>query len=91
MSQQNEAPGSDSVLPWRPGDVILAADGHLYIRAREELTVGGMWPWHEGISDAASSTYEGGTADADLKRPVTLLIRDGQPLGGVTVDEQASG
>jgi hypothetical protein len=91
MSQQNEAPSSDSVLPWQPGDVILSADGHLYVRAREELTVGGMWPWHEGLGDVASETYEGGTADADLKRPVTLLIRDGRPLGGVTVDDQAPG
>jgi hypothetical protein len=88
MSQQNEAPGSGSVLPWQPGDVILSADGHLYVRVSEELTVGGMWPWHEGVSEVTPGTYEGSTADADLKHPVTLLVRDGQPLGGVTVAGQ---
>lgn len=90
MSQQSEAPGSGDVLPWQPGDVILAADGHLYVRAREELTVGGTWPWHDGLKEVTSAAYEGGTADADVKRPVTLLIRGGQPLGGVAVDDQAT-
>jgi hypothetical protein len=91
MSQQNESPGSDGVLPWRPGDVILSADGHLYVRAREERTVGGMWPWHEGVGEVVANTVEGGTADADVKHPVTLLIRDGRPVGGATVDDQAPG
>jgi hypothetical protein len=91
MSQQNEAASSGDVLPWRPGDVILSADGHLYVRVREEHTVGGMWPWHEGVGEAVANTVEGSAADADVTFPVTLLIRDGRPVGGVTVDDRTPG
>jgi len=79
------------MLPWRPGDVILSADQRLFIRAHEGWTGNGRWPWHEGADSAPTNGYEapeGGTEDADVQRPVTLLIRGGRPLGGVVIDDR---
>jgi hypothetical protein len=85
--------GRTSPLPWQPGDVILSADRNLYIRARE-CDVADGWPWRSGVYDApadGTGIGEGGTADSEVHRPVTLLIRDGLPLGGVTVDDHREG
>lgn len=79
------------VLPWQPGDVILSADRSLYIRVCDDNSGGGRWPWHDGVDCVPTDGYptpEGGTADYLVQRPVTLLIRDGKPLGGVTIDDQ---
>lgn len=80
-----------AVLPWQPGDVILSADRRLFIRSGDGSTGGGRWPWHEGVEYVPAGGPggpEGGTPDEDVRRPVTLLIRAGRPLGGVVTDDR---
>lgn len=67
---------------FQPGDVVLAADGALYIRASQNP----MYPWGDANQNL-DGHVEGGVADADVVRPLVLLVRDGTPLGGRLVNE----
>ncbi|MFD3573857.1 hypothetical protein [Streptomyces sp. NPDC058644] len=73
---------------WRPGDVVLDADGE--IRIRSEHT---KWVWdypNEGSTRAnfgGPFVPEGGLEEKDLRRPLTLLVRDGQAVAGRVIDE----
>ncbi|GHI91716.1 hypothetical protein [Streptomyces olivaceus] len=73
---------------WRPGDVVLDAAGNLRIRSAHP-----KWVWDypdEGsLRDAFGHLRapDGGLEDADVPRPLTLLVRDGQPVGGRVIEE----
>lgn len=73
---------------WLPGDVVLDADGDVWQRASEEDAAAG-WPWHQGVEYVRShgmvEVPEGATADKELARPLTLLVRAGQPVQTVVV------
>ncbi|MEU3289911.1 hypothetical protein [Streptomyces longwoodensis] len=75
---------------WRSGDVVLDADGNLRVRSAHPL-----WVWDypdEGSTRAAQGgpqIPEGGLAEHDVKRPLTLLVRDGQAVAGRQIDESA--
>lgn len=81
------------MLPWQPGDVVMAADRSLYIRCSEGNDGGGRWPWSQGagyVPEISDQGVGGGsTADEDVPRPLTLIIRGGLPLGGVVIDDRA--
>jgi len=70
------------VLPWRTGDLIFDANGDLFQRADEDQVAQG-WPW--GSAESRSGSVD----EAHPRRPVTLLVRDGRPIGGVEVDDRA--
>lgn len=71
-------------LPWQTGDLVLAADGHLWIRAYPEDTAKG-WPW--GHSTETIGASSGAVEENHPARPLTLLVRDGQAVGGTVVAE----
>lgn len=70
------------VLPWRTGDLILDAAGGLFQRADEDQVAEG-WPW--GYAESSSGSVEEGHP----RRPLTLLVRDGKPIGGTEIDDRA--
>lgn len=74
--------GPRDVLPWRPGDLIFDARGRLFQRADEDQAAEG-WPW--GSAESRSGSVE----EEYPQRPVTLLVRDGRPVGGIEVDDRA--
>lgn len=67
-------------LPWRTGDLVIADDGQLWQRANEESVAEG-WPW------APPEGSEGSMHESHPPRPLTLLVRDGKPVGGAQIDE----
>ncbi|MGW1553652.1 hypothetical protein [Streptomyces sp. NPDC002346] len=67
---------------WQPGDVVLDADGALYIRASGNP----VYPWGDA-NQHLGGHIEGGVADTDVARPLALLVRDGIPVGGRTINE----
>lgn len=81
MSEVHKITAIDGV--WRPGDVVLDADGNIRVRSASP-----QWPWdypNEGFTRDAfggTSVPEGGLKDEDLERPLTLLVRDGQAVVG---------
>ncbi|MEV0256394.1 hypothetical protein AB0H82_19290 [Streptomyces sp. NPDC050732] len=74
---------------WRPGDVVLDADGNL--RVRTEHT---RWPWdypNEGGTRSqfgGASVPEGGLEELEPIRPLTLLVREGHAVGGHVAKEE---
>ncbi|MCY0947168.1 hypothetical protein [Streptomyces antarcticus] len=73
---------------WKPGDVVLTADGELRIRA----TNNPIYPWgypNEGSlrSEFGEPHFEGALREEDVARPLTLLVRDGIAVGGRLVEE----
>ncbi|MCM2391699.1 hypothetical protein [Streptomyces albipurpureus] len=80
MSDVHKIHSFDAV--WQPGDVVLAADGALYIRASQNP----MYPWGDA-SQSLGQHVEGGVADGDVVRPLILLVRDGVTLGGRLIHE----
>lgn len=68
---------------WRPGDVVLDADGNLRVRSARP-----RWVWdYPDEGRTRSHVPEGGLEEHDVPRPLTLLVRDGLPVGGRVVDE----
>lgn len=73
---------------WRPGDVVLDADGNLRVRSAHA-----KWVWDypdEGSTlDAFGSPRvpDGGLEDSDVRRPLVLLVRDGQAVAGRPLEE----
>lgn len=76
-----ESGSPSDVLPWQLRDVVLDANGNMWTRAE-----GDRWPWASGYANTVRLP-EGDVADRFLKRPVTLLIRGGKPVGGVLVND----
>ncbi|MCX4750962.1 hypothetical protein OG455_41510 [Kitasatospora sp. NBC_01287] len=71
-------------LPWQPGDLVLAADGHLWVRAYPEDVEKG-WPWAHSAETVGAGS---GAVEEDYPvRPLTLLVRDGRAVGGTVVAE----
>lgn len=75
--------GSDE---WKPGDWVIDAVGAVWVRADEDGAAQG-WPWGYP-PETARRTVQGGTfittpsgavEESKPARPLTLLIRDGQP------------
>ncbi|MEU7802558.1 hypothetical protein AB0B10_25190 [Micromonospora arborensis] len=75
------------VLPadehWQTGDIVLDANRALYCRAHDEDIAQG-WPWAyaHGHAPRREGGYvpEGGIEETGPVRPLTLLLRDGQPV-----------
>ncbi|GAA0641145.1 hypothetical protein GCM10009548_01630 [Streptomyces malaysiensis subsp. malaysiensis] len=73
---------------WLPGDVVLDAAGRIRIRSAHP-----KWVWdypNEGsLRDARGNLQPPGGAleDSDVPRPLTLLVRDGMPVGGRVTNE----
>lgn len=73
---------------WHPGDVILDAAGNLRVRSAHHRYVWG-YPDEGSLRDARGNLQapDGGLEDHDVPRPLTLLVRDGVPVGGRVIDE----
>jgi hypothetical protein len=75
---------------WRPGDVVLDADGNIRVRSTNP-----EWPWdypNEGLTRArlgGPSVPDGGLEERQVPRPLILLVRGGQAVGGRQVEESA--
>ncbi|MEV6684461.1 hypothetical protein AB0N28_03800 [Streptomyces sp. NPDC051130] len=67
---------------WQPGDVVLTGDSCLYVRASRNA----MYPWGDA-NQHLDDHIEGGLSDEQLVRPLTLLVRHGQAIGGVLINE----
>ena len=74
-----------SVEPaWRPGDIVIDRNGDIFQRAGGDDAARG-WPWHDGAEQALyrdGRTYipDGAVDEHAPERPLTLLVRDGQPV-----------
>ncbi|MEV0778876.1 hypothetical protein [Streptomyces sp. NPDC050428] len=66
---------------WQPGDVVLDAAGNLRIRSAHP-----RWVWDYPNEGSARLIPEGGLDDSDVPRPLTLLVRHGQAVGGRIVE-----
>ncbi|MFB8290626.1 hypothetical protein [Kitasatospora purpeofusca] len=73
---------------FRPGDLVLDGEGGLYVRASAEDEKRG-WPWayasDSGVPLESEQPNEGTLGEDHPKRPLTLLVRGGRPVGGVTM------
>ncbi|WP_149037870.1 hypothetical protein [Kitasatospora sp. MBT63] len=71
---------------FRPGDLVLDGEGGLYVRASAEDEERG-WPWayasDSGVPLESEQPNEGTLGEDHPKRPLTLLVRSGRPVGGV--------
>ncbi|MFI5973531.1 hypothetical protein [Streptomyces sp. NPDC051452] len=74
---------------WKPGDVVLDAAGNLRVRSNHP-----KWVWDyasEGSTrdpfTGGASVPEGGLEESDVPRPLVLLVRDGQAVGGRPIEE----
>lgn len=73
---------------WRPGDVVLDADGEIRVRSDHP-----RWVWdypnEGGTRDrfTGTSVPEGALEDHDVRRPLTLLVRNGQAVSGRQITE----
>ncbi|MBJ7902799.1 hypothetical protein IF655_05750 [Streptomyces sp. DSM 110735] len=74
---------------WKPGDVVLDAEGALRVRATDNVAYPWGYPDEGGLRDKFGdlSRHDGGLRDEDLRRPLILLVRDGQPIGGRLIEE----
>lgn len=81
---------------WVAGDVVLAADGGLWVRAAAHDVAQG-WPWAYCHGDAPQTGRtpppEGAVEEGYPVRPLVLLIREGRPCpirvpGGCCVGER---
>ncbi|MFB7671354.1 hypothetical protein ACFC26_08035 [Kitasatospora purpeofusca] len=73
---------------WQPGDVVLDASGHLYVRSTHPQYVWGH-PDEGALRDTIGRLVvpDGGVEDRTAVRPLTLLVRDGFAVGGRVIDE----
>ena len=85
--QTSDASG---ILPWQTGDLILSADRKLWVRADTESVAQG-WPWRNPPEqwDMSRAGGEGSVSEEQIQRPVTLLVRGGEAIGGVVIDDRA--
>ncbi|MFF7966736.1 hypothetical protein ACFZC3_15390 [Streptomyces sp. NPDC007903] len=73
---------------WQPGDVVLDADGNIRVRSDHP-----KWAWDYAFEGSVRdhtggpAVPEGALEEHDVPRPLTLLIRDGQPVGGRLIKE----
>lgn len=70
---------------WKPGDVVLDAEGNLRVRSAHP-----KWVWDytsEGTTrapDGGPAVPDGALEDRDVPRPLILLVRDGQAVTGLS-------
>lgn len=69
---------------WQPGDIVLDADGGLFTRAGAEDQARGR-PWgypgdRARLVTGETRLPEGSLPETAPARPLTLLVRDGQPV-----------
>lgn len=70
---------------WAAGDVVLAADGGLWVRAAaHDIEQGWPWAYCHGYAPQTGKTPppEGAVPEDHPVRPLVLLLRDGHPVGG---------
>lgn len=69
---------------YQPGDVVVDADGWIWVRCRTHCIREGL-PWSFGLKHlpipGRFPPPEGHATDLAPVRPLTLLIRDGQTVG----------
>jgi len=85
MEQVHKITTLDNV--WQPGDVVLDATGTLRVRSNNPRWT---WDYPEGATRAIhGGPYipDGATEDNDVPRPLILLVRNGQAVGGIVVTE----
>lgn len=84
MTEVHKITSIDDV--WQPGDIVLDANGNLRVRTTHPLYV---WAYpDEGQTRFPYGHYpEGGIEDSQVPRPLTLLVRDGQAIGGRLITE----
>lgn len=76
-----------SVLPWQVGDVVIDARGWLYQRGEPVDSREGIRTWGT-VKPDLSPQVSGWLLPDDLpQRPLTLIIRDRKPVGGIEVSE----
>jgi hypothetical protein len=78
----------DDVLPWQPGDIVLDATGYLFQRADPARTPDPLRVWGDVNDGRVTRPVKGKIEDDCPERPLTLLVRDGKPVGGLVVSEQ---
>lgn len=73
---------------WEPGDLVIAADKGLWVRASEEDTAKG-WPWGYPY-ESAGYPSTGAVEEGHPVRPLTLLVRRGRPVTTIRYPEQTA-
>ncbi|MGO4630528.1 hypothetical protein AB4225_06225 [Streptomyces sp. 2RAF24] len=73
---------------WTPGDVVLDANGEIRVRSDHP-----KWVWDYPNEGGTRSAFggpfipNGGLEEKDVARPLTLLVRNGQAIGGRQITE----
>lgn len=73
---------------WRPGDWVLDAAGNVRVRSEHP-----QWVWgypNEGVTrthDGLPYAPEGSLEEGEVVRPLILLVRNGEVVGGRAVEE----
>ena len=69
---------------WQAGDVVLDAGGGLWTRAADtDVAKGWSWAYTYGYAPGGAKqlpTQEGAVEETCPARPLTLILRDGQPV-----------
>ncbi|MFR9675876.1 hypothetical protein [Streptomyces sp. TR02-1] len=77
---------------WEWGDVVLDSEGSVWQRASPDDQEQG-WPWRHGADITYDFVHvlpvvsEGSHREDDPARPLTLLVRQGRPVGMVVVGD----
>ncbi|MFF3249768.1 hypothetical protein ACFYWP_01890 [Actinacidiphila glaucinigra] len=85
MSDVHKITSLDST--WKPGDVVLDAEGNLRVRSEHP-----KWVWDYPNEGSLRDRFghltfpEGGLEEKDVPRPLTLLVREGRPVGGRQIE-----
>ncbi|MGW3390507.1 hypothetical protein [Streptomyces cinereoruber] len=72
---------------WKHGDVVLDAEGNIRVRSDHP-----QWVWDTPGSEHTRNGYggayapSGGLEEEDVVRPLILLVRDGQAVGGRAIE-----
>ncbi|GAA0955744.1 hypothetical protein [Nonomuraea longicatena] len=66
---------------WKPGDVVLDAEGNLFARSDDPRWVWG-YPSNTARTHFGVTVPDGSVEEDDPVRPLTLLVRDGYPVLG---------
>jgi hypothetical protein len=79
---------------WQPGDIVLDAEGGLFTRAGQDDQAKGWYWGHPGGRGrrVTGETHvpDGAFAEAVPARPLTLLVRGGQPVLPAVPDDASS-